>query len=549
VALLRYHLREEKWFLYNDTLGYYKQLLKLEINQVFYDWADLNDFKSSDSLTNHALKRLSLMVKTNCVWDSGVYEGFTRLENTKEGLLDLDSKQMIEHTPGYMSKAQTPRIYYPNITKTPAEIVKVYSATPDWERLHNFMVSVCQGRHENEMFLMLYGKRGAGKSTVLRVAENIYGKDNRSKTKLQRLGRRFGLKECYDKRVNVNPDLSPDAMNSETISTVKQLTGEDGDIEVELKNVDSFKHPIQVFLMFGANQLMKFSKKDASEIESVMRRACLVHYPEAQKRDTKFKKALVQSDFLDRAWSYWINCEFKLMLSDEDDDALDTWVNQTLEQWLTDSEPVMRILKELYEFDKTVVGHDPKKGTPLYKRVQCNLVAEEVGEVLTSESLQLPGDLQADITQAFKSMGIIKNNRRGIEAYYLKLSKIEKKDEDIESSEPTEPTAPQQMDSVLQKKAPVIFQGYNDIDDAEANDLKILAQTKRTHLSLIFKKICELQHEEPAESVSVNDILETLTSIGLTQSFIQKAMVDWVKDDTLYEVTNGKYKLASKKLF
>src|SRR4030066_220977 len=101
---------------------------------------------------------------------------------------------------------------------------------------------------------MCYGPRGSGKSTLLQIFENLFGIDLVSKTPWNKIGQRFGMKECYDKRVNVCPDLEIKYVSSEAIAMLKNLTGKDGYIEVEKKGIDSFSYPIQCFISFGSNQ-------------------------------------------------------------------------------------------------------------------------------------------------------------------------------------------------------------------------------------------------------------------------------------------------------
>jgi phage/plasmid-associated DNA primase len=438
--MIRWHYLEELWYKYNETRGVYEVLKGPRMNRIFTNWADDEGIKTSGHIVSHALNRLKGMVGTDVVWDNGHLEEYDSIENIQDGLLDINTKTLIPHTAAYMSKQQVPRHYYPQILEAPAKLTQLYTSTPDWKRLHRFMVALVHNIHDDEMFLMCYGKRGSGKSTFLQLVPEMYGKKHTSKTKLQKLGKAFGLARCYDKRANVCPDLAPIPLSGETIATLKMATGEDGDLEINIKSVPQFDWPVVCFFLFGANQLMKFVKSAAEEVESIMRRACLAHYPGGQPRDPAFKKSLRDPKFLDELFSYYVNCDYEPIM----DLALDDWVDQTLEQWLLDADPVMRILKEEYIYDDYSDSHDPKTFLPCYHQIPCVEVVEVVRNIMSSEGYNPPGDLMSDVTTAFKTMKVLKNTKRGQKAAYIKVRKRTLIDEPD-----AEPTGAEQMNSVL----------------------------------------------------------------------------------------------------
>jgi len=536
--LIIWHELEDTWYKYNEAKGVYDELKKNRLARLFTNWADENGVKTSNSISNHAIGRLSGLVGTDIIWDNKCLDEYISIENTVDGLLDINTKTLLPHTATYLSKKQVPRHYLAHIKDAPAKLTKLYSATPDSLRLHRFMVALVHKILDDEMFLMCYGKRGSGKSTFLQLVGGMYGQKQVSKTKLQKLGTSFGLARSYDKRANVVPDLSSVPMGAETVSTLKMVTGEDGPIEVNIKGTPQFEWPIQCLYLFGINQLMKFVKSVAEEVESIMRRGCLVHYPKAQPRDPAFKKALMDPTFLDELFSYYVNCEYEPIM----DIPLDDWVDQTMEQWLLDADPVMRILQEEYIFDDAYEGHDPKTFMPLYVQIPCVTVVEHVRTILQSENFNPPEDLQADVTQAFKSMKVLKNNKRGQHSAYIKV-RIFPKDETSETTA-TE-SAPEQIDSVCTKVRPIkphsapTFTHFNDLDTSGDTP-------HRDILNIILTKIRELAKESP-EPFTWEDIYESLVSVPeISEAVIKPALDSWYKDGLLYCLSNGMYKLSSK---
>ncbi len=73
------------------------------------------------------------------------------------------------------------------------------------------------------------------------------------------------------------------------------------------------------------------------------------------------------------------------------------------------------------------------------------------------------------------------------------------------------------------------------------------SSNKRNKLNLILNKIRELQLEDPSESLTWEDIYETLSTVdGISEQFVKGALAEWYKDGTLYSPTNDHYKLSSR---
>lgn len=421
LSFVRYYSPAEKWYCYNPQIGVYLDTTEQEIKKIFYEWADLCGEKTSNQKMAHALDRMKAYLEYKGLWDDGKFNGCEHIINVRNGLLDTLTLQLIPHTPEYMSRNQIPRWYIPDVKKIPSPLKKVLSSTPDRDNLLKFMVATVKNRHEDEVFLMLYGQKHSGKSTTLQIFELIMGRENISKSSLFKLKGAFGFDQCFDKLINIYPDLPIAPLDSHTIGILKTMTGEDGDLEIELKGITKFKYPIVIFFAFGTNQLPSFVKGASMEMESLMRRACLIHYPKTQVHEPEFKKLMRDPGILDLIFSYLMHLPYiPLYLPQE----LDAWIDKNMEKWLDDSAPVMRAIKSLYFYcDIPSNG----KGDPY--SIPIHSVIEEVREILQEEGFVI-GDLQADITAALKSMRIHRNSARGAKASYLKMMRLDDPDAD-----------------------------------------------------------------------------------------------------------------------
>jgi len=414
LPLIRFHDFEKKWYIYQDV-GYYKEVPDSTIKQIFFSWADENGVDTQGKV-RHAIDRLKSKVHFSPFWDSGEFEG-RRVENIKNGLIDLDTRELLPHTPSYFSKYQMPRVYIPEQKTIPEKLEKIYSITPDREILHKFMVSMAQRYFKNEAAMFVYGPRGAGKSTMGLIIQNLFGKELVSNTYIQKLGSRFGLSNLYDKRLNIAIDLPPTKLNADAVAKFKELTGRDGLIEVDVKGTPQFSYPINCFFVYGCNQLMKFKKNATQEIESIMRRLALVRFPYPQIKDPEFKESVCDPDFLDRVFSFLLNEQYEPLCPPGFEDE---YISENYRRWLMDSDPVMRIVSELFVYEEEPEYID-MEGNEVFHEIPCYDAVEKVRQAMEDERLLIPNDLFADVTTAMKALKVYKNNKRGSNQMYLNV--------------------------------------------------------------------------------------------------------------------------------
>lgn len=400
---IRWDVRQEKWYMWNVDQRLYCEIDESVIDAIFFEWAK-DQLKTSQSYLAHAKTRLRAMVRLDTTWNhDDLYE------NILDGMINKQTLEIIPHGPQFLFYSRIPRHYRPQMDRYARLIFNnILTATSTPKRLLRYYVAIVHNRHDDEMFLMLYGKKGAGKSTLLRIPELLFGKECVSKTTLQNLGKNFGLTECYDKRVNVNPDLPATMLKADAISILKQLTGQDGYIEVNIKGTPQFKWLINCFLTFGANQLMQFDRTVSQEVESVMRRACLCSCQNTQKPCPAYKEIIAEPEFLDEVYSELLRTPYEPIM----DKPIDEWCQSTLNEWLSNCDPILPILKELYDWTNN--END---------KLNCYSVKAEVQERLEEEGFVVPQDLLADITTAFKSMKVYKDEKRGPKANYTFVGK------------------------------------------------------------------------------------------------------------------------------
>jgi P4 family phage/plasmid primase-like protien len=111
--------------------------------------------------------------------------------------------------------------------------------------------------------LIILGQTGAGKTTLMNIIMNAFGKTNCSAISLYRMSKeRFHTAELENKRINIADDL--DSKDISNVSQFKILTGGSDKVSIERK----FKDPTEMYPMakhiFSANQLPAIGGADTA---------------------------------------------------------------------------------------------------------------------------------------------------------------------------------------------------------------------------------------------------------------------------------------------
>ncbi|MBQ8640415.1 MAG: DNA primase [Lachnospiraceae bacterium] len=177
--------------------------------------------------------------------------------NFKNGMLDAETMELHPHSPSYYSINQIPHRYVPEFVPEKWIVTRnflQYSAVaPDDIRMLLTYAGLCMTRDtRQQVFLMLKGEGGTGKSRVIHLIEHIVGRENTSSIPLQDLNKRFYPTALFCKLLNSCADISSAAM--EDVDTIKKATGEDI-LMYEKKGMDPGAFFSYAKLLFSANKI------------------------------------------------------------------------------------------------------------------------------------------------------------------------------------------------------------------------------------------------------------------------------------------------------
>ena len=177
--------------------------------------------------------------------------------NFKNGMYDTKNRVLLEHDPRYLAINQIPHEFYPNDSLQGMCIENwLQFITPDAEDREMLLqyCGYCMTRDtQQQVFLILFGTGGSGKSTLIRLLEYVIGMENISNVSLKELsGQRFASYDLHGKLVNSCADLETGAL--EDPSMIKKLLGEDS-IRGEAKGKQAFSFKTYCKLIFSTNEL------------------------------------------------------------------------------------------------------------------------------------------------------------------------------------------------------------------------------------------------------------------------------------------------------
>jgi putative DNA primase/helicase len=200
--------------------------------------------------------------------------------NFRNGMLDWQTGELVEHDPSYLSTVQLSVDWQPDATCPMFEAFLAESMTPDyvdlmWEIIGYLMYS----GNPLQIAVMLHGPGGNGKGRLIEILETMLGRENVSGENLNALnGNRFSAVNLYGKIANIAGDI--DATYQESTASFKSITGDDF-IAAERKYGDRFAYKPWAVNVFSANKI----PGSADVSRGYLRRWVVVNMPNIPARE------------------------------------------------------------------------------------------------------------------------------------------------------------------------------------------------------------------------------------------------------------------------
>jgi P4 family phage/plasmid primase-like protien len=236
--------------LYRYSGGTYKQHAERYIRRRVKEI--LEEHSASDKWSSHRANEVVEYIRADApdLWERPPLNEV----NVLNGILNVETKHLRDHDPGFMSPVQIPVEYDPAATCPEWEKFVAETFPEDAQELaFELPADLITPSRSVQKSILLIGEGSNGKSTYLRALTAFVGSPNTAGVSLHKLeSDRFATARLIGKLANICPDL-PSTHLTET-SAFKAITGGD-DLGAEYKYREAFEFRPYCRLVFSANHV------------------------------------------------------------------------------------------------------------------------------------------------------------------------------------------------------------------------------------------------------------------------------------------------------
>lgn len=277
-----YLRKNEIGIVFHYVDGVYKMMSDQEVsdmvlNDLYEDM--LWGYRTKKHLSDKVACLLSIIPNLNLTEDKG------HILNVKNGLLDIESRTLMPHTPEFVSLIQHPVIYDPE-AKAPVwnECMHNWMAGPECEDKIRLLQQFCGYILTSSMLydraLFIVGDGGNGKSTFIDTIAMVIGPDATSHIDLEGLYGQFGMQGLVGKRLNIIEEVAGNYYQSNKLK--KLISGEEVTIDIKYKPQFTFRP--QAKFVFSVNLLPRVDDTSTA----TERRICAVTFGNNFRKDPNF---------------------------------------------------------------------------------------------------------------------------------------------------------------------------------------------------------------------------------------------------------------------
>ena len=174
------------------------------------------------------------------------------------GLLDVASRTLADHTPVFFNEVAVPFAYDPNCpppTEWLAFLHQVWPGDPDSiALLQQWFGYILSGATNQQKILGIIGPTRSGKGTIGRILTGLIGEENVSALTASGFGQHFGLQALVDKSVCIIGDLRLRGGQHSVVERLLSISGEDT-VTTDRKGKSHWTGRVPTRVMFVSNEL------------------------------------------------------------------------------------------------------------------------------------------------------------------------------------------------------------------------------------------------------------------------------------------------------
>lgn len=253
-------------FDYRD--GVYRMLSDQELSNIIlsalYDdmlWG----YRTTKNVKDKVACLLSIIPDLELTDDRGFFC------NVKNGLLNINTRELLPHTPAFVSLVQCPVDFNPSATApTFMECLDAWMEGPESNQkklmLQQFAGYLLSSSMVYAKALFLVGDGGNGKSTFADTIAMVMGDQATSRIDLEDLYSMFGLKGLIGKRLNIIEEVNGNYYQSHKLK--KLISGEE--LTINMKYKDQFKFKPQAKFIFAVNTMPRVDDSSTATERRIM---------------------------------------------------------------------------------------------------------------------------------------------------------------------------------------------------------------------------------------------------------------------------------------
>ncbi len=251
-----YSLIDQSFFRYAD--GVYTQIADGQIKSMLEDF--LPYYFPKHIITNTHLNALVDRLKSHSSMRyNGKFNSDMYKVNLKNGIFDLKSMTLSQHSPEFMSNIQLPFSYDPNATSPVFDsfLTSIFDSKDVEDYILKIWCYLLLPTYSFQKIFVWYGNGRNGKGVLSRIIEAMIGTANSAHEDIHELANgRFSTINLKDKLVNFSTELKTNELD---LSMLKKLSGGDM-IAADKKYKDKITFQNVARLIILANELPRFSE-------------------------------------------------------------------------------------------------------------------------------------------------------------------------------------------------------------------------------------------------------------------------------------------------
>lgn len=359
-------------FLYVYKDGYYQLMSECEFKGMIMEYIPYEIRKTKDVDEIYKL----LLMENDFYVDNNVLNSDYNYINFKNGILDLRTMKMIDHTPHMMFTVQIPVNYVPLEDCKYGKVFEKYMndlvsgddvMKQSLLEAMGLVLSNIPGYFTKKSILMI-GSKDCGKTQIKKLLTELIGIRYASSIELSKMnGNNFATSELYNKRLAGSNDMQYTTVAD--MGIFKQLTGGDP-ISIEFKGKGSFSYIYTGIIWFLANDFPKFSgKREDAVYQRFMVMPCEHVVPKSEQDPELVKKMLKESEYI---VSLCINNLLNLIKRKYQFEESSRMKNG-LKKYEVSNNTILQFVEECCEVDNNIPPNDRMKVSDFkkYYRIWC----------------------------------------------------------------------------------------------------------------------------------------------------------------------------------